>query len=108
MVKYEGFLPLWQRSSGTVNGAYIPPELQKVTDESFIHAAIENFDQNEDTLDGKCTIHTLAMVVYQYLTQKLSLLAGKTKQNIRCYRVCYLNKPHKNPEPGLILSAIIS
>ena len=33
-----------------------------------LHAAIDNFDQNEETLDGKSTTHAMTMVVYQYIT----------------------------------------
>ena len=31
----------------------------------MIDAAIDNFDQNEDTLDGKNTTHSMAIVVYR-------------------------------------------
>ena len=32
---------------------------------TFVDAAIDNFDLNEDSLDGKRTTHALAIVIYQ-------------------------------------------
>ena len=50
---------------------YSPPGLEPVDENNpltFLHAAIDNFDQNEETLDGKSTTHAMAMVVYQHIT----------------------------------------
>ena len=45
---------------------YVPQGIQDVTDiASYIDAAIDNFDQNEETLDGKNTTHAMASVVFQ-------------------------------------------
>ena len=49
-------------------GVYIPRGLQRVNMEdanTMIDAAIDNFEQNEDTLDGKTTMHSMAAVLYQ-------------------------------------------
>ena len=46
-------------------GVYIPNGLSSTTDHGIIDAAIDNFDQNEETLDGKNTTHAMAMVVYR-------------------------------------------
>ena len=45
---------------------YVPVGLQNPGDENVqIDAAIDNFDQNEETLDGKSTTHAMAAVVYK-------------------------------------------
>jgi len=45
---------------------YIPRGLQSNdNDMHLIDAAIDNFDQNEDTLDGKSTTHAMAAVIYK-------------------------------------------
>lgn len=46
-------------------GIYIPYGLSRISDHGMIDAAIDNFDQNEETLDGKHTTHAMATVVYQ-------------------------------------------
>ena len=40
----------------------------------MIDAAIDNFDQNEETLDGKSTTHAIAKVIYQHCDKKISLI----------------------------------
>lgn len=47
------------------NGVYIPNGLTRTTEHGIIDAAIDNFDQNEETLDGKNTTHSMAIVVYR-------------------------------------------
>lgn len=47
------------------NGTYIPRNLQKVEENNFIRASIDNFDLNEETVDGKNTTHCMATVVFQ-------------------------------------------
>ncbi|KAL7379980.1 hypothetical protein ABVT39_009485 [Epinephelus coioides] len=44
---------------------YIPNGLTRSTEHRIIDAAIDNFDQNEETLDGKNTTHCMAIVVYR-------------------------------------------
>ena len=44
---------------------YIPSGLQSVNDLVMVDAAIDNFDQNEETLDGKSTTHAMAAVLYK-------------------------------------------
>ncbi len=46
----------------TESGVYIPTGL---TEHGIVDAAIDNFDQNEDTLDGKRTTHAMASVVFR-------------------------------------------
>lgn len=48
--------------SRTEQGIYIPTGLSGV---GIVDAAIDNFDQNEDTLDGKHTTHAMASVVFR-------------------------------------------
>ena len=44
---------------------YVPTGLQDSANGRVqIDAAIDNFDQNEETLDGKSTTHAMAAVVY--------------------------------------------
>ncbi|KAK5643914.1 hypothetical protein RI129_007759 [Pyrocoelia pectoralis] len=44
---------------------YLPPGVQVVDNKikNYIHASIENFDLNEDTIDGKNTTHCMGMVL---------------------------------------------
>nr|XP_023018838.1 uncharacterized protein LOC111507725 [Leptinotarsa decemlineata] len=46
---------------------YVPKCLGQVSNEknNYIRASIDNFDLNEETLDGKRTTHATAMVVFQ-------------------------------------------
>lgn len=46
------------------DSSYVPRGLS-INDGTPIDAAIDNFDQNEDTLDGKATTHAMAAVVYK-------------------------------------------
>ncbi|ROK35793.1 hypothetical protein DPX16_17536 [Anabarilius grahami] len=47
--------------SRTESGVYIPTGLTGVAEHGIVDAAIDNFDQNEDTLDGKHTTHAMAI-----------------------------------------------
>ena len=50
------------------DNVYVPHGIKPVdTDDTctFVDAAIDNFDLNEDSLDGKRTTHALATVIYQ-------------------------------------------
>lgn len=53
---------------------YVPPGVQVVdnTIKNYIHASIDNFDLNEDTIDGKNTTHCMGMVVFQQRSEKIS------------------------------------
>ncbi len=51
--------------SRTESGVYIPTGLTGVAEHGIVDAAIDNFDQNEDTLDGKRTTHAIASVVFR-------------------------------------------
>ena len=51
--------------SRTESGIYIPTGLTGVAEHRIVDAAIDNFDQNEDTLDGKHTTHAMASVVFR-------------------------------------------
>jgi hypothetical protein len=44
---------------------YIPHGITHVQDHGMVDAAIDNFDQNEDTLDGRSTTHALAAVLFK-------------------------------------------
>ena len=47
---------------------YVPPGIQSVdlaNADTFVDAAIDNFNQNEETLDGKTITHSMAAVLYQ-------------------------------------------
>ena len=43
-------------------GAHLPTNMRKGT---FILFAVDNSDFNEDTPDGKCTLHATATAIYQ-------------------------------------------
>lgn len=47
--------------SRTDSGVYIPTGLTGVSEHGIVDAAIDNFDQNEDTQDGKHTTHSVFM-----------------------------------------------
>ena len=51
---------------------YVPKGLQEQPN-CTIDAAIDNFDQNEATLDGKSTTHAMASVIYQRSTDEVPL-----------------------------------
>jgi len=73
---------------------------------TVVDAAIDNFDQNEETVDGKHTTHSMAIVLYQRslatpesdlipCSKQKSLDTAKYKeQPVHAYR-----KPGKKPEP---------
>ncbi len=75
---------------------------------SIVDAAIDNFDRNEETIDGKHTTHAMAIVLYQRSqdtdelasiprTKQKSLDPGQyEEQPIQVYR-----KPAKKPEPAV-------
>jgi hypothetical protein len=62
---------------------YVPKGLRTAVDPDFamVDAAIDNFDQNEETLDGKLTTHALAAVVYQRCLPSPQKQSGITRVN---------------------------
>ncbi|KAF3859803.1 hypothetical protein F7725_000058 [Dissostichus mawsoni] len=71
---------------------YIPTGLSGILDHGMIDAAIDNFDQNEETLDGKHTTHSMATVIYrrgQTTTepQRLARIPQKTLSALNNYDV---------------------
>ena len=94
------------------DNVYVPHGIKPVdTDDTctFVDAAIDNFDLNEDSLDGKRTTHALATVIYQRCggsegcdtiprTKQKSLSVNDyNEETIKRY-----NKPQKRPEPSSI------
>ena len=75
-------------------------------------AAIDNFDQNEETLDGKTTTHSMAAVLYQRcgaLNDDESIpRTGKKVLDVTEYTEGPLHlytKPQQRPEPPPMLDA---
>ncbi|KAF3842505.1 hypothetical protein F7725_024456 [Dissostichus mawsoni] len=71
---------------------YIPTGLSGILDHGMIDAAIDNFDQNEKTLDEKHTTHSMATVIYrrgQTTTepQRLARIPQKTLSALNNYDV---------------------
>ena len=74
-----------------------------------VDAAIDNFDQNEETIDGKRTTHAMAIVLYQrcpdaHETSPIACMKQKSldtaqykEQQLQLYR-----KPANKPEPNVI------
>jgi hypothetical protein len=87
---------------------YIPRDISVYDPENVqttVDAAIDNFDQNEETIDGKNTTHSMAVVLYQRCprpeetpciprTNQKTLEAQACDDEIKRY-----NKPHAKPEP---------
>ena len=75
---------------------------------SIVDPAIDNFDQNEETIDGKCTTHAMAIVMYQrsQVTRESSLIPC-TKQKFldttqyKEQLIQWYRKPAKKPEPSI-------
>ena len=91
------------------DSTYIPRGMTKYEADdvnSIIDAAIDNFDQNEETLDGLSTTHCMAGVLYQRKlpmrdTTGIPRLHEKTLQTSHCTEesLSIYSKPHKRPEP---------
>lgn len=94
---------------------YVPRGIQSVdlaNADTFVDAAIDNFDQNEETLDGKTTTHSMAAVLYQRCgtlnddeniprTRKKALdVTEYTEEPLHRYA-----KPQQRPEPPPIPDA---
>jgi hypothetical protein len=99
-------------------GLNIPRGIQNIISgfyETYVDAAIDNFDQNEETVDGKNTTHSLATVLFQRTASstnneenpiprlsKKALSTSDYELKIRRYR-----PPHKRPEPFSVSSASV-
>ena len=94
------------------DNVYVPHGIKPLDNDdtdTFVDAAIDNFDLNEDSLDGKRSTHAMATVVYQRCggsegcdtiprTKQKSLnLNDYNEETIKRY-----NNPQKWPEPPTI------
>ena len=97
---------------------YVPHGIKPLDNDdtdTFVDAAIDNFDLNEDSLDGKRTTHAMATVVYQRCGGSEGYdTIPRTKQNslnINDYNeetIKWYNKPQKWPEPPTISDVSVS
>ena len=71
-------------------GTYIPTGLSGISDHGMVDAAIDNFDQNEETLDGKKTTHAMATVVYRrgQTTTEVHRLARIPQKSLSAFNNC--------------------
>ena len=91
-----------------IEGVYIPRNIGPVVlDDSctIIDAAIDNFDMNEETLTGKNTTHSMAMVLYQRSNVSSDVLYKiQTDKSVKInYTDNEINKfitRNKNPQPN--------
>ena len=82
---------------------------------SMVHSAIDNFDQNEDTLDGKSSTHCMAVVLYQSHSSKIEEVHGIPRQFSKSLDVGEYEEPqiqmyrkrNKKPEPPVASSASV-
>lgn len=98
----------------TEKDIYIPYGLESIDENkaNYIHASIDNFDVNEENLDGKNTTHSMALVVFQELSQtsyEYKVVLKDTKYclsiddlNIPFQKVEHYIKPKVRPEPEKI------
>lgn len=91
------------------DGTYIPRGIVKYKQgdwTSIIDAALDNFDQHEETLDGLSTTHFMAAVLYQ-ITESSGVINGiprSQKKTLHASQymeksLSIFNKPHIRPEP---------
>ena len=100
------------------SGVYIPRGVRSFDDSdltTIVDSAIDNFDQNEDTLDGKCSTHSMAIVLYQR-TAAPEDIKGIPRTSSKALDVSEYEepslkryvKPHSRPEPrGLDSSSVL-
>ena len=91
------------------DGIYVPRGIVKYKKDdlnTIIDAAINNFDQNEETLDGLSTTHCLAAALYQRtlpndITNGIPRSKKKKLHDSQYMEesLSIFNKPHKRPEP---------
>ncbi|CAG9762726.1 unnamed protein product [Ceutorhynchus assimilis] len=94
----------------TESNIFIPQGLIQVNNQNdnLIHASIDNFDLNEETLDGKATTHSMAMVIFQKNSEILNKpsierqtkrsLGENTNFSLEQELISY-KKPTQRPEP---------
>lgn len=91
---------------------YVPRGIVKYKEDdvfSIVDAAIDNFDQNEETLDGRSTTHSMAAVLYQR-TRTKDVMPGIPKSKSRALdasqyvedKISFFSKPHTRAEPKRI------
>ena len=74
---------------------------------SIVDAAIDNFDQNEETINGKNTTHAMAIVLYQRIDSSQETTIEKTGNrtlDLEVYdetEIQWYNKPRHKPEPAV-------
>ena len=95
-----------------IEDVYVPHGIRPIdtnNTRTFVDAAIDNFDLNEDNLDGKRTTHAMASVIYQRCggsegCQNIPR-TGKKSLNVAEYNEEHLkryNRPQKRPETATI------
>ena len=72
---------------------YIPNGLSNVSEHGIVDAAIDNFDQNEDTLDGKHITHAMATVVYRggHVSTAEKSIARVSQRSLAAINTCDLD-----------------
>ncbi|KAK5640660.1 hypothetical protein RI129_002639 [Pyrocoelia pectoralis] len=95
----------------TENHIYVPYGIQSVDQEkkNYIHSSIDNFDLNEETLSGKDTTHSMALVVFQEKLEDLDVDGKIPKESkyslsmedvdIPFQKIERYYNPNKRPEP---------
>lgn len=102
------------------NFVYLPPGIETVSDEkrNYIHASIDNFDLNEDTIDGKNTTHCMAMVVfqnhstdqtffYENIPREGAYSLGMEELHTFTQPILKYRKPVQRPEPAPLKNVIL-
>lgn len=98
---------------------YVPQNLQQINAEekNYIHASIDNFDLNEETIDGKRTTHAMATVVFQKQSAKRLLgdrikgekyALSEAETDLDFQQILKYNKPKTRPEVPPLKSPIIN
>lgn len=98
---------------------YVPKCLAPVSTEkqNYIRASIDNFDLNEETIDGKETTHVMAMVVFQEkqcvesIREPIKggkLALSREEIDITSQRIKKYNKPKTRPVPAELKLPTIS
>ncbi|CAG9759446.1 unnamed protein product [Ceutorhynchus assimilis] len=99
----------------------IPTERIKIVDDrkqNYIHASIDNFDLNEDTIDGKNTTHCMAMVafqnhdtdqsfVYENIPREGAYSLGMEELQTFTQSILKYRKPMQRPEPAPLKKIIL-
>lgn len=102
------------------NDIYIPAGIKQVDEskKNYIQASIDNFDLNEETIDGKNTTHCMAMVIFQQKSETLNVSGHLPKES--CYslnvedldftfqNILEFRKPGNRPEPSRLVPISLS